>query len=157
MKLLVCVPLMLATATFADEAADRAAIGKTMSALNLVPAPADIFTANADISALRRLSKDVAHPTFRVLSTTAAPTIQISHEPWGEATIGYPRAVLELVNPRLEMRALRFLTSEAATVDAVWVERENGQLRYATRLLVNLRKEGSDWKIASVTLAPPRV
>ncbi len=78
-------PIMIAMVLFAggiwaaDAVADRAAIEKTVAALNTWPAPANLFTADFDGRAeLFRLSQNP-----QVVAGEGKPTIEISKEPWG--------------------------------------------------------------------------
>ena len=83
------------------EAADRTAVARTVAALNEFPQRTELFTADADVdvgSVLDQLWKG-KRLVYRMQSgTTEAaspslsdyPTVTISHEPWGEATINFP-------------------------------------------------------------------
>jgi hypothetical protein len=66
-------------------------------------------------------------------------TVVISKEPLGEATVILPPSGVR----RFVVESIRFLTAEVALVDAL--DRNNGN---ATVLLV-MKKEGADWKLAS--------
>jgi hypothetical protein len=158
---------MLAAGIQADEPADRAAIDRVIAQLNQYPPPTALFTADSDApAALRQLWK-ARHPVYRVrpwgwdpASTTDHPTVTISHEPWGEATINLPGArplpPMEMVNPRIVGRSVRFLTPEVALAEGVCVYDIEGGGQQRTPLLFVLKKEGNDWKIASLrVLAQP--
>jgi hypothetical protein len=88
-----------------------------------------------------------------------APTVTISHEPWGEATINFPGRrhffPIEIVNPRIESRTIRFITTDVALADAACTYQEDGTTR-TTPLLLVMKKEGNDWKIASLRVLAPR-
>src|SRR5258708_546342 len=103
MRPIVCLSILLASCAWADQASDRAALGKGVYALNASPPVSDPFTADfrdfADLACL-----GVAG---------GAGTVVISREPMGEAT-WYPEAKLRLV-----IRSIRFITPEVALVDGV--------------------------------------
>src|SRR5580700_10250953 len=87
MKVILCFSLCFAAFAWADEAADRAAIGRTIAALNVTPQSSALFTQDADAAReLERLRK-AEGPDFP--ECAAHPTVTISHEPWGEANIGF--------------------------------------------------------------------
>lgn len=167
MRALLCLPLVLAAAVRADEPSDRAAIDRVFAQLNQYPPPAALFTADSDAPAVLRRLWNGRYPVYRVRPwwwDPAAPpdvvSVTISHEPWGEATINIPLArpmpSVKRANPRVVSRSVRFLTPEVALAEARWVYdfEEPGQQR--TRLLLVMKKEGNDWKIASLrVLAQP--
>ena len=157
MKAVFCLPLLLAAGAWADENADRAAIERVIAAVNSVPAPDALFTADTDAAdALKRIWRDNP-PVYRFPSRNGeraplgTPTVTISHEPWGEATIGVTMPPGEIVNPRIEVRSIRFLTADVALADAACVYRTASGTR-ARPLLFVMRKEGDAWKIASLRL-----
>jgi hypothetical protein len=137
MKALLCLPLLF-SAAWAEEASDREAVARVIARVNEVPLPASIFTADSDAApALERLRKPPDHPT-----------VIISHEPWGEATIQFPGR--ELRNPRIITRAVRFLTPDVALADAACVYDDAAP--HTRPLLFVMKREGGSWKIASVRL-----
>src|ERR1039458_6776399 len=93
------------------------------------------------------------------------PTVTISHEPWGEATINFPwtdylikalRArTLEILNPRIGSRTIRFLTPDVALVDGAWTYKDDGATTRTTLLLFVMKKERGNWKIASIRVLAP--
>jgi hypothetical protein len=124
-KRLACLSLVFAASGWAEEAADRASIERVIAALNQTPRPVGLFTADFDGSAL-----------------PGALTVTISHEPWGEATIG-PLFALGPAGPKITIGRVRFITGDVALVEgAGGVE--------STPLLFVVRKEIEGWKIASV-------
>jgi hypothetical protein len=154
MKALLCLPLLFAACACADETADRALIEQTIAALNRLPQRSDIFTADADgIAALEQIRKG-KRMVYRMSSQPGVadkPTVTISHEPWGEATINFPGMAMppvELLSPRIVSRGVRFVTPEVALVDGTCEYREENAP--AAPLFFVLRKEGADWKIAAV-------
>jgi hypothetical protein len=157
-RVILCLPLILGSyALAADEAADRAAISRTIGALNQVPQPAGLFTDDA-VSDLGRLpgvnegqfqfERDVA------AATAGGPMVVISHEPWGEAQI-YPPGVflrpLVIVNPRIASGIVRFVTPDVAMVEGSYTRRD-GDVVQTTPLLFLMKRDGDVWKIASVRL-----
>jgi hypothetical protein len=165
-KAILCLPILLAPYASADEAADRVAIDRAVAALNELPQRADVFTDDAS-SELKRLP-NVKPRAFRVpgpqddrvsLPRTDGPTVTISHEIWGEATINIPGVaslpVFEILNPRIVNGAIRFITPEVALTDGIWkYEDENGMTQTIPILFV-MKKEGSNWKIASLRVLAP--
>jgi hypothetical protein len=159
MKVLLCLPLAFAAAAWADEAADRASIERVIAAVNEVPAPEAVFTADSDAAAaLERIWKGKSlRYRFgpRHGSSSGTPTVTISHEPWGEATIGNPLPPTEIMNPRILSRSIRFLTPGVALADATCVYWTTAGAQ-TTPLLFVLKKVAGNWKIASLrVLAEP--
>jgi hypothetical protein len=151
----LCLPFLVAVCACAAESDDRAAIARTIGALNQFPQPADLFTADSDArSVLDRLWKG-KRPSYRV---RRSPTVTISHEPWGEATIGFP---LELENPRIVVGAIRLLSSDEALAAASFVyhttigETTPRVTTEITPLLFVMKKTGAEWKIESIRLYVP--
>jgi hypothetical protein len=118
--------LLFVSFAWADELADRAAISGVILSLNLLPRSAALFTGEG-FSEFERLRIPEA-------------TVTISHEPWGEATIGR-------VGPRISSGAIRLITEDVALADA------DAQ---TTPLLLVMKREGGRWKIASVRALAPR-
>jgi len=126
----------------ADEVAEREAIQKTVAQLGVFPARADLFTADfdgrAELASLRGVTcpPEVTGPLClaMVLPDTTYQVV-ISTKPWGEAEIVRTRNVIVAKN-------IRFLAPEIAMVDAVG----------KNPLLIVLKKEGTDWKIASLRI-----
>jgi len=130
----------------ADEAADRQAIQKTVSQLAVFPPRADLFTSDfdgrAELAGLRRVTcpPEVKGTLCAAmgLPLPAGDTVYqvvISKEPWGEAQVVPARSIIVA-------KRIRFLSPEIAMVDA------DG----TSPLLIVLRKEGTDWKIASLRI-----
>jgi hypothetical protein len=68
------------------------------------------------------------------------PNVTISHEPWGEATIN-------LMSPGILIATIRFITPDVALADGT---------THTIPLLFVMKREGENWKIASVyVLASP--
>jgi hypothetical protein len=125
MKARLWVILFFAGCAWADEAADRAAIVRVIAALNAVPRRGDLFTPDVDgRAALER------------------PTVVISHEPWGEATINLPGTG---VGRAIASRQIRFVTPDVAVVDGEFVAD-------GTALFFVMKRDAGEWRIASVRL-----
>jgi len=138
------LPLLLASYASADEAADRVAIDRTIAALNESPLPAGVFTKGAS-SELGQLPDAPAFRISRPAGDLSRPTITISHEPWGEATISLPA---ESLNPRIVSDRTRLITPDVAVADGRWTYQEGATTR-TIRLLFVMRKDSDGWKIAT--------
>ena len=141
MKANLCLPLLLAAFAWADEPADRATIRRTIAVVNefpwSIPAVAESPIAEREIEAVRRSAPP--------LPDSGRLTVTISHEPWGEATIG--PATMEF--PRIASGAIRFIAPDVALADADWT-REDGTSLHKPVLFV-MKKVGDVWKIASAS------
>jgi len=133
--------ILFTSGLWADEAADRAFVEATISALNTSPSRPDLFSAGFPNAAeLRR---------FRTLGLgeiqTGAGTLVISREPMGEAT-WYPAAP---ITPRFVTRSVAFVSPDTAIVVATY-DRQS--------VLFVVKNESSRWRIASFrTLHEARV
>jgi hypothetical protein len=173
-KAILCLPLLLASYASAEEAADRTAIEHTIAALNELPQRPAIFTGDG-ASELRRLP-DVRPTAVRgaIVGLSGnpgpaprmdGPTVTISSEPFGEATINFPGVTVlpglsststtQVLNPRISPGAIRFITPEVAVADGTWTYKDNSGATQTVPLLFVMKKEGDDWKIASVRLLAP--
>jgi len=153
---ILCVPLFFASYASAEEAADRAAISRAIAALNEPsnePAPHNaLFTkdgnAAEELARLRRVN-----PPFRIVvpesGSVAMPTVTISHEPWGEARINFPA-----IEPRTVDRSITFVTSDVALAEGACAYQDAAT--QPVPLLLVMKKEGEDWKIASLRVLAPR-
>src|SRR5579862_3658482 len=146
MKALLCVLLLFAPYAFADEAADRIAIGRAITTLNEPLQHSALFTgdgrAYSEFERLRR-----ANPlAFRIIGPAADPvshpTVTISHEPWGEATINLPG--------RESRPSIAFITPDVALAEGACTYEDDHAGSQTTPLLFVMKKEGDDWKIASI-------
>ena len=160
MKALLCVLVTFCLCGWADETGDRRAIVKVVAALNEFQQPADLFTSDADGTDIpdrlwkgKRLVYQV-RPLSSPASSSDHPTVTISHQPWGEATIKLPGATMavEMVNPRIESRTVRFITPDVALVEGAYTFKTEGGNPETTSLLFVMKKEGDRWKIASLRL-----
>jgi hypothetical protein len=119
--LLLLPSLLFSVCAWADEAADRSAIDRTLTGL-------DRFTSDSDAS-----------PVLDRLRKLKGWSVTISHEPLGEATINRP-------TPRIVSGGVRFITVDVALVEGT-CSYEDGT---TMPLLFVMKKEGDDWKIASL-------
>jgi hypothetical protein len=162
MKAILCLPLFFAFYAVADEAADRVAIDHTITALNESPQPGRALFTEDTFSELYSLP-DVKPVNLRPLAPSGDqaghPTVTISHEVWGEATINLPGIPVippvEFLNPRIGCDSIRFITPDVALADGNWTYK-NGPETQTKPLLFVMKKEGDDWKIASLRLLAPR-
>ncbi len=149
---LLCVPLFVASYASADEVADRAAIGRTIATLNESSQHDALFTADGNAASELALLRRV-NPPFRIVGpsdgSVAVPTVTISKEPWGEARIDFPAA-----EPRTVNRSITFITPDVALAEAACTYLD--ATTQATPLLFVMKREGGDWKIASLRVLAPR-
>jgi hypothetical protein len=126
MKPILFLSLVLASLAWADEATDRDSIATTVARLSgSYPQPL-LFTSDFDGSS-----------DFERM--TRFGQVIISKEPFGEAEVRFPSAT----GIRFVIRSIRFLTGDVALVDAF--DRQNG----LEPVLLVIRKEGVDWRLAS--------
>ncbi len=154
----LCVPVFLASHAWADEAADRLEIGRVIAMLNEpsnVPSQsAALFTADGNAaSELARLRR--VNPPFRIVGPAEdsgpVPSITISKEPWGEARIDFPTG-----EPRTVDRSIVFITPDVALADGACMYLDDCATTPATPLLLVMKREGGEWKIASLRVLAPR-
>jgi hypothetical protein len=153
---ILCIPLFFASYALADEAADGAAIGRAIAALNESsnePAQHDALfmkdgNAASELALLRRVN-----PPFRIVgpsgSSAPMPTVTISHEPWGEARISFPPVELRTAD-----RSIMFITPDVALAEGACMYHDAATPTIP--LLFVMKKEGGDWKIASLRVLAPR-
>lgn len=149
----------------AQDDADRTAIHQTIAAISKFPRTKDLFTADFDsASTLQqfwqgkklRYAIDLSAPKpASPSSPSVTPTIVISPEPWGEATLGMPGQPVEIVNPRIETKSIRFLAPGVAMTDASLIYVESPEKTQTTPLLILLKKDSTTWKIASLRILAP--
>jgi hypothetical protein len=152
MKALLCIPLLFGSFAMADEATDRIAISNAIAALN---EPSPPFTAKGDGRAAFEQLREADPRAFHIAATPAVsapepdrPTVTISHEPWGEASLGIPRA--------FGSRALLFVNSDVALAEGFCTFEDAAGAMQSRRLLFVMAREGGFWKIASLrVLGPP--
>lgn len=168
MRPILCLSILLASAGWADQLDDRASLEKVISTLNTSALGPGSFTTDFNFTEIAQLRS--ASALWRI----SPGTVIISHEPWGEAqwvsaTTSPPQAPVRLV-----IRSIRFITPDVALVDAVTgapiaalhpgtpstspaspasaVEHEpyNSVPLQRIPVLLVMRREGTDWRIASV-------
>jgi hypothetical protein len=140
MKAVLCASLVFVPHAFADDAADRVAIGRAIAALN-EPSHSTLFgDGGAEFERLRSI-----YPlAFQIIGPAAGPdhhpTVTISHEPWGEATI----------NLSASRPSVAFITPDVALAEGACSYEDSHAERQTTPLLFAMKKVGDDWKIASI-------
>jgi len=154
---ILCVPLFFVSYASADEAADRVAIGRAIATLNeSTNEPSRhnmLFTADgsaaSELALLRRVN-----PPFRIVGpserSVSGPTVTISKEPWGEARIDFPAT-----EPRTVDRSITFITPDVVLAEGALAYQDAAAMQ-TTPLLLVMKKEGNDWKIASLRVLAPR-
>lgn len=163
-KMWLLLPLFCACA-FADESADRTAIARTIAALNEIPQRADLFTADASgLTFIPELSRDkpvtvqLQPPGEGTKAPAGRPTVTISHEPWGEATLNFPNLaimVAEYRNPRVSSANIRFVTPDVALTEGSWTYLDDKGSQ-TTPLVFLMKREPTTWKIAAVFALPQK-
>ncbi len=94
------------------------------------------------------------------------PTVTISHDPWGEATINFPGMpplppagfypwINLWIYPRIVSGAIRFITPDVALAEGAWIY-QDGAATQTIPLLFVMKKEGDNWKIASLRVLASR-
>jgi len=173
-KAILCLPLLLASYASAEEVADRTAIEHTIAALNEVPQRTAIFTGDAasELRQLPEVKPTAVRGVILGMSGNPAPapridgpTVTISSEPFGEATINLPGVTVlpglsststaQVLNPRITSGATRFISPDVALADGTWTYKDNGGATQTIPLLFVMKKEGDDWKIASLRVLAP--
>jgi hypothetical protein len=131
-KGVLCLAILATAALRADEAADRAAIEATVSALNTTPAPSSIFTADFPNAAELQRFREEAVPVVTVL---------ISREPMGEAT-WYASGPMAR---RFITKSITFTAPTTAVVVAGFEQHT---------VLFIVKNTGTNWRIASFRPLP---
>jgi hypothetical protein len=155
---ILCVPLFFASHAWAEESADRSAIGRAIEALNESPndpsQQAARFTSDgnaaSELALLRR-----TNPPFRIVGppdgSVSVAAVTISKEPWGEARINFPGLA-----PRTARGSITFITPDVALAERVFTYLDADGATKTTPLLFVMKREGGDWKIASLRVLAPR-
>ena len=156
MKYVLCLGVLVASAVWADEAADRAAIETTISALNTSPSSPELFTADfpsaAELESLREKQTEtvvpaaIPVPARGTVIQTASGTVVISREPMGEAT-WYPAfpPITISIPARFVTRSVTIIAPDTAVVIAAYARQS---------VLFVVKKVQADWRIASFRLLP---
>jgi len=129
-RVVLSLAVLFTSVVWADEAADRAAIGATIAALNTSPASKNIFTADFPNAAELQRFRD---------ENRLHPTVVISREPMGEATWS-PGAIAPFVT-----RSVTFISQETAVVV--------GSCQQQSVIFV-VKHENATWRIASFRSLP---
>jgi hypothetical protein len=160
-KAILFVALTFASLAFANEAADEevdtAAIHRTIADLNWLAMRSNPFTADANI--FEELGHLPRVPSWRSSAYSVLwagpPTVTISKEPWGEATINFPGlstslevSAYPIPTPKITSGAIRFITADVAIVEGTWTS--DGVATRTVPLLFVMKREGDKWKIASI-------
>ena len=141
--------LLFAFCGWADEAADRTAIARSIAALNELPQRPGLFTADSDAPAALEELRRGERVAYRPLPSSAHPTVTISHEPWGEATINFPKTGMEILNPKIVSFTIRLITTDVALVDGACTYTDGIDFQTSPLLFV-MKKSGDDWTVASL-------
>lgn len=134
MKIIGVILVLLAPCVFADDAADRAGIERTLSAFN------DGMAKGRPEPVLALFTPDAVGDVDWFIASTLPPAV------WSEAT-----------SPRFAIQRLRLLSADIAMVDA-----ESSTLgtfgKTSTPYLFIMVRKGEVWQIASMRLvtSPPR-
>jgi hypothetical protein len=168
MRALLCLPLLFAVHAFADENDDRAAISRTIAALNVFPQPTTLFTADADASSVLDELWNVKGQSARVSPSTSSDPLPPNPEPEWERKArgvfngipgvcdlfgcisGPARGRVESLNPRIQVSTTRFITPDVVLAEGSRVWTDEAKTTQATPLLFVMKKEGDAWKIASI-------
>ena len=82
---------------------------------------------------------------------SSKPTVEISHEPWGEVTINF--GVDQ--GAKIYCGPVRFVTPDVALADASAGAQQG--IASVKRMLFVMRRVGGEWKIASARILAPTV
>ena len=146
MKAILCL-LIVGITAWAD---DRTAIARVIAALNEFPQRAELFTADTDAPAVLKQLRRGKRVAYRPLRSSDHPTVTISHEPWGEVTINFPNMGVEILNPKVVSRTIRFITPDVALADGACTYGADGTDVQTTPLLFVMKKDRANWKVASL-------
>jgi hypothetical protein len=150
MRPILAVSILLASAGWADQLDDRASIEKVISTLNTSAVSRGAFTVDFRFSELTQLSS--ASGLWRI----GPGSVVISDEPWGEAQWVPATALPPQAPLRLVIHSVRFITPDVALVDAVTgaptaaPAPDNSVPPQRVPVLLVMKREGTDWRIASV-------
>jgi hypothetical protein len=158
-KTILFLAFLFVVCASADEVGDRFAIGQAIVSLNHVSQPSAIFADQGDGSAqFEQLRKSTPARAFRIIQLPGTsvsdpadpPTVTISREPLGEATIHLPS---QFPDPK---RGIVFISADVALAEGACTFEDDGGTTRSKPLLFVMKKEGGDWKIASLRLLAPR-
>ena len=127
MKTWWTIAFLLAGAVRADEAADRKAIEGVMDALNRAGERHSLFEAGVDVDKeLKRLD---------------APGCDL---------LEHPKVWNELPPSRFNLEGVQFLAADMALADVRYTQHPTPMATIRTPLVVILKREGGEWKIATL-------
>jgi hypothetical protein len=144
-KILLCLTVLVASAAWADETTDRVAIEATVAALNTSPSQPNLFTrdfANAD-ELQSFLGQAQVIESHGVVVRTEAATLTISREPMGEANLRFSASEIFVT------RSITFLSPDTSVVVGIRERQFEPIASERVPGLFVLRREGSEWHIAS--------
>src|SRR4051812_15833323 len=155
-RLILVVQVLFASGASADEVADRIAIVHSISTLNESPPHVPLFTEEGNGSVEFERLRNANPRLFRIVAPgqdstmrTDRPSVTISHEPWGEATLNSPSQL-----PGDSSRNITFVTSDVALAQGFCTFEDNDGIRQTKVLLFVMKKENG-WKIASIRVLAP--
>jgi hypothetical protein len=138
MRAILCLALFCAAGLWADEIHERAAIDKTIAALNDPAQRARILAWDVD----SRVDFDRLVDLHRRNLPVASVAIGMD-ERWTELTV-----------PRVVGGPIRFITPDVAIVDGASIIRGAVTLRPRVPLLFVMRKTDREWRIAAIRVLP---
>jgi hypothetical protein len=153
-KIAFFIAVSVMSVAWADETTDRAAIETTIAALSSLPTLSNLFTADfANADELQRFLREaesakVPVPTDGVTVKSPMGTLVISKEPMGEATL-YPIPLFAVPTTHFVTRSVTFISSDTSVVVAVHEPQLAPTPSQSIPVLLVLRHEGSDWRVAS--------
>ena len=148
-KAILLLPIIFSISLCADEPADRTEIVGVIAALNELPQHPELIRAGSDGPGVLQRAWKGKRPVHSERSEhDGKPTVVISHEVWGEATISFHKPV-EMLNPKIVSGPIRFITADVALADGFCVYQEAGGGIERTPVLFVMKKDGAAWKIAS--------
>ncbi len=152
MKPILWLSILLASCAYADEATDRAAIKNVIATLNTPAFGPGLFTAGFnDFPELARLGVSANTSSPIMVTEGQSGRVVISHEPWGEATVG-PTLTIKWVTSRFAITSTGFISEDVALVDAINEQSMDDSTPPKLPVLFVLKKEGTVWRIASLRL-----
>jgi len=117
---ILCLSILVATCAWADDATDREAIERLITAVNNHKKPlTDLFTADAPENERGMLS--------------------VNEQPWSEVT-----------SPRITTRSIRLIAPRFALVECTSTQYGSVLVVRTTSMLLVIKKDGEQWRIASV-------
>lgn len=167
MKVAVCLALMAMLALWADKASDLASIEATVAALATSPYPPKLYAARfPNAPELQRLLWEGASTPAPLIPTEEGETIKtqtgtliISHQPMGEASWRPAITLPTPPAPHFVMRSVKFnFRRHTAVVVATYVNLTSEKFGLInernTAVQFGLKREGSEWRIASFRVLP---